>query len=291
MVLSIIYIMNKIFIILISILIIFVGTGTYALLNENQTLHDVSTDIQQNNITPKNDISQNNTNHIQTRENTNITVNDIIQKISHNTIKEKISDTNSTSHSEPKLLKIIRAGNTTFYYYDDGHKMIIDNRTNTTLIDQSRETLSEVHSSDVKGGYIICAECGDFIPVGQISKPIPTEFLCNCTDQNPINTVDDVSFVYSEESVETYLMSVQDPNNNIHVDATNDKKTGYALNEIYEIVDYLNRNHWITDISEATESITEDSTLNDINNNIVTQETNQDHSQANPGLTDFGYLI
>ena len=271
-------------------MIIFVGTGTYALFNENQTLHDVSTDIQQNNITPKNDVSQNNTHHIQTRE--NLTVSDIIQKISHNAIKENISDNNSTSHSEPKLLKVIKAGNTTFYYYDDGHKMIIDNRTNTTLIDQSRETLSEAHSSDVKGGYVICAECGNFIPVGQISKPIPTEFLCNCTDRNPINSVDDVSFVYSEESVETYLISVQDQNTNTHVDATNDKKIGkYTLNEIYEIVDYLNRNHWTSDISEITESITEDSTPSDTTNNIVTQETNQDHSQTNPGLTDFEYLI
>lgn len=191
---------NKVVIGLIIVGIIFLGSVTYALFNENLLLNDVASDIQTNDTTQSNNqlnIQNNQSNNIISGENSNFVPNNMA-----NVILNGISD-NSVVNEDvgQKVVKErlrVTVNNETQIFYDDGSFIVI--RDNHAYY--GKDVLTRIYdTNDMDGGYIQCAECTKFIPVGNVSGLVPEDYLCNCTNTYSVNSVKDVPFVYSEEDV------------------------------------------------------------------------------------------
>ena len=112
---------NKVVIGLIIVGIIFLGSATYALFNENLLLNDVASDIQTNDTTQSNNqpnIQNNQSNNIISGENSNFVPNNMA-----NVILNGISD-NSVVNDDvgQKIVKEVRRitiNNQTHIFYDD----------------------------------------------------------------------------------------------------------------------------------------------------------------------------
>ena len=203
---------SKVVIGLIIVGIIFLGSATYALFNENLLLNDVASDIQTNDTTQSNNQHniQNNQPNIQNNpansqnnpltniisgENSNFVPNNMA-----NVVLNGIGD-NSVVNDDvgQKIVKEVRRitiNNQTHIFYDDYSCVVIED--NMTYNGQN--VLKHVVDTDsVSGGYIECSDCGKFVPVGDVSGLVPEDYLCDCGAY--IMSIKDVPFVYSEESV------------------------------------------------------------------------------------------
>ena len=50
--------------------------------------------------------------------------------------------------------------------------------------------------------YTQCAECGLYIPIGEITKPLPQNLICHGhDDMAPVGTIDDDFFAYTYDEV------------------------------------------------------------------------------------------
>ena len=210
---------NKVVIGLIIVGIIFLGSVTYALFNENLLLNDVASDIQTNDTTQSNNqlnIQNNQSNNIISGENSNFVPNNMA-----NVVLNSISD-NSVVNDDvgQKVVKEIRrvtANDRVYVFYDDSSIISI----NDAMTSQFKNVLIPVYDTDTVGGYVMCADCGNYIPVGDVSSLVPEKYLCKCPDEHP-KSVKDVPFVYTEESVLEKIKldenSDKMPNDNSNVD-------------------------------------------------------------------------
>ena len=210
---------KKILLGLIILGVIFLGSVTYALFNENLLLNDVASDIQTNDTTQSNNqlnIQNNQSNNIISGENSNFVPNNMA-----NVILNGISD-NSVVNDDvgQKVVKEIRrvtANDRVYVFYDDSSIISI----NDAVTSQFKNVLIPVYDTDTVGGYVMCADCGNYIPVGKVSGVVSENYLCHCPDEHP-TSVKDVPWVYSEESVLEKIKldenSDKMPNDNSNVD-------------------------------------------------------------------------
>ena len=186
---------NKIFMGLIILGVIFVGSAAYALFNENILL-DVTADVQANDASSSNNqpnIQNNRSNNIANGENPSSSFNNIA-----NAILNDIGVVNDDSGQKVvKELRRITAKDGIHVRYDDSSYFIVTDN-GTFMV---RDILMPVYDTDsVSGGFIVCADCGYFIPVGDVSVLVPDDYLCKCPDEHP-TSLKGLSQVYSEESV------------------------------------------------------------------------------------------
>ena len=197
---------NKVVIGLIIVGIIFLGSVTYALFNENLLLNDVASDIQTNDASlPNNQPNiQNNPANSQNNQSSNIISGEnsnLIHNNMANVVLNGISDNSAVNDDVgQKIVKEVRRitiNNQTHIMYDDySYIMIMNNKTYN-----GQNVLKHVVDTDtVEGGYVLCSDCGNYIPVGKVSGVVSENYLCHCPDEHP-TSVKDVPWVYSEESV------------------------------------------------------------------------------------------
>ena len=186
---------NKVVIGLIIVGIIFLGSVTYALFNENLLLNDVASDIQTNDTTQSNNqlnIQNNQSNNIISGENSNFVPNNMA-----NVVLNSISEINDND-GQKIVNEVYRftSNNKTLVEFDDSSFLFtVDNQTF-----DGKFGLTKIYDVDsVSGGYIECSDCGKFVPVGDVSGLVPEDYLCDCGAY--IMSIKDVPFVFSEESV------------------------------------------------------------------------------------------
>ena len=188
---------NKVVICLIIVGIIFLGSVTYALFNENLLLNDVASDIQTNDTTQSNNqlnIQNNQSNNIISGENSNFVPNNMA-----NVILNGISD-NSVVNDDvgQKVVKEVSrrtVDNKTLVEFDDSSfSFTVNNHTY-----HAKDVLTKIYDVDsVSGGYVVCPNCAKYIPVGDVSGLVPEDYLCDC---GAYVIGKNVPFIYSEESV------------------------------------------------------------------------------------------
>lgn len=171
---------KKILISLIIFGIIFLGSATYALFNENFLLNDVVSNVQTNDTSLSN-------NQLNIQNNpANVVLNDI------GVVKDGVGQ------NVVKEVYRVTAGNRTEIVYDDSTTTIIRGNNTSHL----STVLTYVYdTTTIDGGYVECADCGNFIPVGKVSGLVSEKFLCQCPDEHNYPSVDGFPFVFSEESV------------------------------------------------------------------------------------------
>ena len=195
----------------------FVGSATHALFNENILLNDVASDIQTNDTSLPNNqpnIQNNQSSNIISGENSNSIHNNMA-----NVVLNVISGINDNGivnddvgQKVVKEVSRITANDGIHIVYDDSSYVVVrDNQ-----IYQFRNVLMPYDTDSISGGYIRCADCGNFIPVGNVSGLVPEDYLCDCSAY--IMNIKDVPWVYSEESV---LENVK--NNELWFSRNNDK--------------------------------------------------------------------
>ncbi len=165
---------KKVLAILIIIGIVFVGSTTYALFNEN-LVFDVASDIQINEASSPNDhpnIQNNQPMIIANNGNSNLSFNNVA-----NIVLNDVSVINDSSVSNDNEI--------------DVNKKIETRREALRLLD----IVDDPGALD--GGYVLCSDCGNFIPLGKVSGVLNEKCLCHCPDV----VVADVPYVYTEESV------------------------------------------------------------------------------------------
>ena len=217
---------NKVVIGLIIVGIIFLGSATYALFNENLLLNDVASDIQTNDTTQSNNQpniqnnpanSQNNPlTNIISGENSNFVTNNMANVVL-NGISDNSAVNDDVGQKVVKEVWRITINNQTHIMYDDySYIMIMNNKTYN-----GQEVRRAVDTDTVEGGYVLCSDCGNYIPVGKVSGLVAEKYLCHCPDEHP-TSVKDVPFVYTEESVlqDTWCTEVSSkPLDNSNVDS------------------------------------------------------------------------
>ena len=213
---------NKVVIGLIIVGIIFLGSVTYALFNENLLLNDVASDIQTNDASLSNNQPniENNPANIQNNPLTNIISGEnsnFVPNNMANVVLNGIGD-NSVVNDDvgQKIVKEVRRitiNNQTHIFYDDySYIMIMNNKTYN-----GQNVLKHVVDTDtVEGGYVICADCGNYIPVGKVSGLVSENYLCHCPDEHP-TSLKGLSQVYSEESVLENIKHSEDYKNNVGI--------------------------------------------------------------------------
>lgn len=182
---------KKILMGLIILGVIFIGSATYALFNENILL-DVSSDIQTNDSSLPNNqhnIQNNQTNNIANVGNSNLSFNNIV-----NVVLRTTGDIDYQNKIKKELLfDYVENNGVNEYFY-----------------------VLHIDSNNLNSGYISCPDCGFFIPIGNVSNLIPEEYLCNC------------SVFVSSSAIPTY--SEENILNFVYYDI-NDGKTFQALNK------------------------------------------------------------
>lgn len=195
---------KKILMGLIILGLIFVGSATYALFNENLVL-DVASDIQVNDASLSNNqpnIQNNQANNIVNSGNSSLSFNNMA-----NTVLNDVDGINDNSvlndnktHNNKKIVKEIgrrTEGNNSYVFYDDFTCKFLYGDEPSDSYDVL-ETV--VDTSTLDGGYVMCSDCGNYIPIGKVSGLVAEKYLCHCPDEHP-TSVKDVPFVYTEESV------------------------------------------------------------------------------------------
>ena len=186
---------SKVVIGLIIVGIIFLGSATYALFNENLLLNDVASDIQTNDTTQSNNqsnIQNNQSNTILNSENLNFTHYNNVANVVLNDIGNINGDVGQKVVKEVSRRTV---DNKTLVEFDDSSFLYTVN-DHTYHIHDVLTIIYDVDS--VSGGYIDCPDCGKFIPVGDVSGLVPEDYLCDC---GAYVIGKNVPWVYSEESV------------------------------------------------------------------------------------------
>ncbi len=160
---------------------VFVGSATYALFNENPIL-DVVPDVQTSEASLPNEhpnIQNNQQTIIASNGNSNLSFNNMANIVLTNAggINDNSFPNNNETHSNKEIVKLETRR-------DPGNSLL-------EIVDDT---------SALDGGYVTCADCGNFIPVGNVFGQIDENYLCHCPDEHP-TSVKDVPFVYTEESV------------------------------------------------------------------------------------------
>lgn len=167
---------KKILMGLIILGVIFIGSATYALFNENILL-DVSSDIQTNDSSPPNNqhnIQNNQSNNIVNYRNSNLSFNEMANVVLRAT--DNIDYQNKIKKEQ--LFDYIENNGVNEYFY-----------------------ALHIDHNNLNSGYISCPDCGFFIPIGNVSNLIPEEYLCNCSvfvSSSAIPT-------YSEENILNFV--------------------------------------------------------------------------------------
>lgn len=253
---------KKVLIGLIILGIIFVGSTAYALFNENLLLNDVTSDIQTNDTSLSNNQSniQNNPVNVQNNQSGNIISGENSNLVSNNmanTILNDISEINDNGGQKVVKERFrVTVNNETQIFYDDGSFIVLrDNHTYS-----GRDMLTRIYdTNDMDGGYIQCAECMKFLPVGNVSGLVPEDYLCNCTNTVSVKSVKDVLFLYSEEDVLEHIKlgfnnAFDDSSNtdmNVDVDDVNQNSANNIDKQEFKIPDDFklpNTNPWEVDV-------------------------------------------
>ena len=207
---------KKILVGLILLGVIFVGSATYALFNENILL-GLTADVATNDSSIPNNQSniQNNTKNIVNSENLNSSFN----KMANVVLNDIVAVNDNLGQKVVKEVYRVTVGNRTEISYDDSSFMVL--MGNETY--HFKSVLTRIYDTNgINGGYLVCADCRNYIPVGSVLGVVPENYLCNCPDEHPKN-VKDVPYVYSEESVLEYIRlnenSVKIVNNISNVDS------------------------------------------------------------------------
>ena len=103
-------------------------------------------------------------------------------------------------HNNKKIVKEIgrrTEGNNSYVFYDDFTCKFLYGDKPSDAYDVL-ETVVDTDTLD--GGYVMCSDCGNFIPIGNVSGLVAEKYLCHCPNEHP-TSVKDVAFVYTEESV------------------------------------------------------------------------------------------
>ena len=193
--------------------VIFVGSAAYALFNENILL-DVTADVQANDASSSNNqpnIQNNRSNNIANGENPSSSFNNIANAI----LNDSGVVNDDSGQKVVKELRRITAMDGIHIRYDDSSYFIVTDN-GTFMV---RDILMPVYDTDsVSGGYIWCADCGNFIPVGDVLGLVPDDYLCKCPDEHPTSDKD-VPYVFSEESVlkDIQLTEYSKTKNNVEI--------------------------------------------------------------------------
>ncbi len=200
---------QKVLLMLLILGIISAGTATYALFNGDMLL-DVTNDVSINNSSLQNNqsdiqnnlsniqnnqsnIKSNHSNNVANGENLSLGFNDVANSVLNN---KSVVNNNSVEKVVKEVLRIV-ANDGLHIYYDDSSGIVI--RGNRTLY--YKHVLTPIYDTDnLSGGYIICADCGKFIPIGDVPGLVPENYSCKCPDEHP-KSVKEVTFVYSEENI------------------------------------------------------------------------------------------
>ena len=205
---------KKILLGLIILGVIFVGSATYALFNENILL-DVTADVQANDASPSNNqptIQDSQANNIANGENSNLSFNNMA-----NAVLNEMGVVNDDGEQKVvKEVSRVTANDRIYVFYDDSSIIFI----NDAVTSQFKNVLI-YDNETIDSGYVMCADCANYIPIGKVSGLVPEKYLCKCPDEHP-KSVKDVPFVYTEESVLEKIKldenSDKMPNDNSNVD-------------------------------------------------------------------------
>ena len=187
---------NKIVMGLIILGVIFVGSATYALFNENILLY-VSSDVATNDSSLSNNqsnIQNNQTSNIVDSKNSNLSFNNMA-----NAVLNDIGERNIVKEVSRRTVD-----NKTLVEFDDSsYSFTVNNHKY-----HAKHVLTKIYDLDsVSGGYMDCPDCGKFIPVGDVSGLVPEDYLCDC---GAYVIGKNVPWVYSEESVLEHIKHGED---------------------------------------------------------------------------------
>ena len=120
-----------------------------------------------------------------------------------------VNDIKDISSSESFLNNIkndnIMDGFNDYWQYTFGYLVNVDGELRHYINDNGAYYLE---SEGLTDRYIVCVECGGFVPIGEITNPLPKAAICHHNDIAPIFNLSDVTLSYSRD--EAYNMWINE---------------------------------------------------------------------------------
>ncbi len=120
-----------------------------------------------------------------------------------------VNDIKDISSSESFLNNIknnnIVDGFKDYWQYTYGYLVNVDGELRHYINDNGAYYLE---SEGLTDRYIVCVECGGFVPIGEITNPLPKAAICHHNDIAPIFNLSDVTLSYSRD--EAYNMWINE---------------------------------------------------------------------------------
>ena len=92
-----------------------------------------------------------------------------------------------------------------YWQYTFGYLVNVDGELRHYINDNGAYYLE---SEGLTDRYIVCVECGGFVPIGEITNPLPKAAICHHNDIAPIFNLSDVTLSYSRD--EAYNMWINE---------------------------------------------------------------------------------